>query len=59
MRFQPLLRRKGLAKKERMFSYEAADEPIDSAESRFRIDFFTRMVDTIIKDTDMRFTALT
>ena len=46
-------------RKKRMFSYEAADEPIDSAESRFRIDFFTTMVDAIIQDTDTRFTALT
>ena len=42
-----------------MFSYEAADEPIDSAKTRFSIYFFTTMVDAIIQDTDTRFTALT
>ena len=42
-----------------MFSYKATGEPIDSAESRFRIYFFTTMVDAIIQDTDTRFTALT
>ncbi|CAH0547209.1 unnamed protein product [Brassicogethes aeneus] len=30
---------KRIRKKKKMFNYEAVDEPIDSAESRFRIDF--------------------
>jgi len=42
-----------------MFNYEAEDEPIDSAESIFRIDFFITMVDGVIQDIDTRFTALT
>jgi len=31
---------KRVRKKKKMFNYEAEDEPIDSAESIFRIDFF-------------------
>ena len=42
-----------------MFNYEAVEEPIDSAESRFRIDFFITMVDAMIQDINTRFTALT
>ncbi|KAL4719354.1 hypothetical protein ACJJTC_006518 [Scirpophaga incertulas] len=45
-------------RKKGMFIYEAVDEPIDSAENRYRIDFFTTIVDAIIQDTDTRFTAL-
>jgi len=50
---------KRVRKKKKMFNYEAEDEPIDSAESIFRIDFFITMVDGVIQDIDTRFTALT
>ena len=50
---------KRVRKKKKMFNYEAVDEPIDSAESRFRINFFITMVDAVIQDINTRFTALT
>ena len=36
-------------RKKRMFSYEAADEPIDSADSKFRIDLFTQWLMPLYK----------
>ena len=52
------VKEKKARRKKRIISFEAADEPIDCAKRRFRIDFFTTMVDAIIQDTDTRFTAL-
>ena len=51
-------KKKRVPKKKKMFNYEAVEEPIDSAESRFRIDFFIIMVDAVIQDINTRFTAL-
>lgn len=50
---------KRVRKKKKMFNYESVDDPIASAESRFRIDFFITMVDAVIQDINTRFTALT
>ncbi|XP_071051124.1 uncharacterized protein [Onthophagus taurus] len=47
-----------VARKKKMFDYEGIDEPVQSAETRFRIDFFNTMVDAIIVDVECRFKSL-
>ncbi|GFU85618.1 zinc finger MYM-type protein 1 [Trichonephila clavipes] len=49
---------KRTARKKRMFGYEHIDEPIQSFEMQCRVNFFNRMIDGIIVDTECRFKAL-
>ncbi|GFV84582.1 zinc finger MYM-type protein 1 [Trichonephila clavipes] len=42
---------KRTARKKRMFSYEYIDEPIQSFEMQYRVNFFNTMIDAIIVDT--------
>ncbi|GFU49713.1 zinc finger MYM-type protein 1 [Trichonephila clavipes] len=44
--------------KKRMFGYEHIDEPIQSFEMQYRVNFFNTMIDAIIVDTECRFKAL-
>ncbi|GFU00547.1 zinc finger MYM-type protein 1 [Trichonephila clavipes] len=39
------------ARKKRMFGYEHIDEPIQSFEMQYRVNFFNTMIDAIIVDT--------
>ncbi|GFU83061.1 zinc finger MYM-type protein 1 [Trichonephila clavipes] len=49
---------KRTAKKKRMFGYEHIDEPIQSFEMQYRVNFFNTIIDAIIVDTECRFKAL-
>ncbi|GFW02984.1 zinc finger MYM-type protein 1 [Trichonephila clavipes] len=49
---------KRTARKKRMFGYEHIDEPIQSFEMQYRVNFFNTMIDAIIVDTECRFKAL-
>lgn len=49
---------KRIVRKKRMFGYEHIDEPIQSAEIQFKVDFFITMIDAIIADTECRFESL-
>ncbi|GFV73762.1 zinc finger MYM-type protein 1 [Trichonephila clavipes] len=49
---------KRTARKKRMFGYEHIDEPIQSFEMQYRVNFFNIMIDDIIVDTECRFKAL-
>ncbi|XP_051170603.1 uncharacterized protein LOC127287620 [Leptopilina boulardi] len=41
-----------------MFDYEHVDEPVQSAEKEFEINFFNAMIDRIAQDIKWRFNAL-
>ena len=41
-----------------MFGYEHMDEPIQSAETQYKVNFFNTMIDTVIVVTECRFKAL-
>ncbi|GFW50465.1 zinc finger MYM-type protein 1 [Trichonephila clavipes] len=49
---------KRTARKKRMFGYEHIDEPIQSFEMQYRVNFSNTMIDAIIVDTECRFKAL-
>ncbi|KAF2886830.1 hypothetical protein ILUMI_19344 [Ignelater luminosus] len=49
---------KRIAKEKRMFGYEHIDESIQSVEMQYRVNFFNKMIDAIIVDTECRFKAL-
>ncbi|GFW35835.1 zinc finger MYM-type protein 1 [Trichonephila clavipes] len=49
---------KRTARKKRIFDYEHIDEPIQSFEMQFRVNFFNTMIDAIIVDTECPFKAL-
>lgn len=49
---------KRTARRKRMFDYEHTDEPIQSSEMQYRVNFFNTMIDAIIVDTECRFKAL-
>ena len=41
-----------------MFGYEYMDEPIQSAETQYKVNFFNTMINAVIVDTECRFKAL-
>ena len=49
---------KRTARKKRMFGYEHMDEPIQSGETHYKVNFFNTMIDAVIVDTECRFKAL-
>ncbi|XP_046998304.1 uncharacterized protein LOC124613634 [Schistocerca americana] len=55
---EPQLKKKQEHRKKLIFSYEQFYEPIQSAEMKYRDNFFNIMIDTTIFDTKHRFKAL-
>ncbi|GFT52643.1 zinc finger MYM-type protein 1 [Trichonephila clavipes] len=49
---------KRTSRRKRMFGYKHIDEPIQSFEMQYRVNFFNTMIDAIIGDTECRFKAL-
>ena len=49
---------KRIARKKRIFGYEHMDEPTQSAETQYKVNFFNTMVGAVIVDTEYRFKEL-